>query len=263
MAVQSLDRAFDILELLAREPQPLTLTDISRQLELHKTTVYRLISSLRDRGYIEKSCDNNMYRLGLGFIELSSLYLNKVEIKTEAQPYLHELSQDLGRTTYLAILQDKEVVYIDKYEQVNSLRKYSIIGTRKPLYSTSLGKALLIDKTEEEIREIFKNIKLKRFTPTTITDLGTLLREIEESRKRGYTRDNQEMDASEQCIGAPIRDYRGIVIAAISAAWKGEFTASDEEKASRLVSTAADAISLRLGYLPAQKLSRVRPTSAV
>jgi DNA-binding IclR family transcriptional regulator len=249
MSVQSLDRAFDILELLAREQQQLTLTDISRRLDLHKTTVFRLISSLRERGYVEKS-GNNMYRLGLGFIELSSLYLNKVEIKTEAQPFLQELSQDLGRTTYLAIMQDGEVVYIDKYEQVNTLRKYSIIGTRRPLYCTSLGKALLFDKTNEEIETLLKDVTFESFTPTTITTVEDLIREISKSRKRGYSRDNQEMDANEQCIGAPIYDYRGMVIAAISVSWKGKFTPFDAKRASELVRDTAGSISTRLGFVP-------------
>jgi IclR family KDG regulon transcriptional repressor len=208
MPVQSLDRAFDILELLAREQQPLSLADISRSLDLHKSTVYRLLDSLKTRGYIEKSDTTNLYRLGVGFIELSSLYLNKVEIKTEAEPYLQQLSQDLARTVYLAIMQDNEVAYVDKYETFNSLRKYSIIGQRRPLYCTSLGKALLFSRTPAEIREIFKDIKLARYTDTTITSLPSLIEEIECSKARGYTRDDGEMDPSEQCIGAPLYDYR-------------------------------------------------------
>lgn len=250
MPVQSLDRAFDILELLAREQQPLSLADISRGLDLHKSTVYRLLDSLRGRGYIEKSETTNLYRLGVGFIELSSLYLNKVEIKTEAEPYLRQLSQDLVRTVYLAIRQDDEVAYVDKYEQFNSLRKYSIIGQRRPLYCTSLGKALLFSRTPAEIREIFKDVKLTRYTDTTITSLPELIEEIERSRERGYSRDNGEMLDGEQCIGAPIYDYRNEVIAAISVAWNGAFTAVDEEKAATLVTTTAENISIRLGHLP-------------
>ncbi len=250
MAVQSLDRAFDILELLAKEQHPLSLAEISKGVDLHKSTVYRLLDSLKARGYIEKTDSTNLYRLGLGFIELSSLYLNKVELKTEAEPYLRQLSMEIGRTVYLAMMQDKEVVYIDKYEQFNSLRKYSVIGRRRPLYSTSLGKALLFDRRDDEIREIFKDIQLKRYTENTITDVGKLIAEINRSRERGFSRDNSEMDIGEQCIGAPIYDYRDSVIAAISVAWKGDFTSFDEEKVARLVKETAEKVSLRLGYLP-------------
>lgn len=250
MSVQSLDRTFDILELLAREQQPMSLVEISRALDLHKSTVYRLLSSLKDRGYIEKSETTNLYRLGLGFIELSSIFLNKVEIKTEAEPHLQQLSQDLGRTVYLAIMQDNEVAYIDKYETFNSLRKYSVIGQRRPLYCTSLGKALLMDRTDHEIRELFADTRLKQYTEHTITTLNGLIEELGRCRARGFTRDNQEMVEGEQCIGAPIYDYRNSVIAAISVAWNGEFTKFDEEKVAARVRDAAKDISLRLGYLP-------------
>jgi IclR family transcriptional regulator, KDG regulon repressor len=250
MSVQSLDRAFDILEFLAREQQPVGLVEISNEVGLHKSTAHRLLNSLKDRGYIEKTETTNLYRLGLGFIELSSLYLNKVELKTEAEPYLRNLSQELGRTVYLAMLQDKEVVYIDKYEQFNSLRKYSVIGRRRPLYSTSLGKALLFDRRAEEIRDILADVKLKRYTDNTITDLETLIAEINASRERGFSRDNSEMDAGEQCIGAPVYDYRNSVIAAISVAWKGDFTTFDEEKVAALVKDTAERVSMRLGHIP-------------
>ncbi len=250
MSVQSLDRAFDILEFLAREQQPVGLVEISKEVGLHKSTAHRLLTSLKDRGYIEKTETTNLYRLGLGFIELSSLYLNKVELKTEAEPYLRNLSQEIGRTVYLAMLQDKEVVYIDKYEQFNSLRKYSVIGRRRPLYSTSLGKALLFDRRPEEIRDILADVKLKRYTENTITNVETLIAEITASRERGFSRDNSEMDAGEQCIGAPVYDYRNSVIAAISVAWKGGFTAFDEEKVAALVKDTAERVSMRLGYIP-------------
>lgn len=256
MSVQSLDRAFDILELLAKEQHPLGLAEISNEVGLHKSTVYRLLNSLKERGYIEKTDTTNLYRLGLGFIELSSLYLNKVELKTEAEPYLRALSLEIGRTVYLAMLQDREVVYIDKYEQFNSLRKYSVIGRRRPVYATSLGKALLFDRTADEIRDILKDTELTRFTENTITDVGELISEVERSRKRGFSRDNAEMDIEEQCIGAPIFDYRNQVIAAISVAWRGDFTTFDEEKVAALVRETADKVSMRLGHMPASPSAR-------
>lgn len=250
MSVQSIDRTFDILEYLAFEQHPVSLAEISKNVELHKTTVYRLLSSLKERGYIEKDDETNLYRLGLRFIELSSLYLNKVELKTEAEPHLRQLSGELGRTVYLAVLQEDEVVYIDKYEQYNSLRKYSVIGLRRPVYCTSLGKALLFDRTAEELRELLGQIEMKRYTEHTITDPGAFVAEIERSRQRGFARDNSEMDMGEQCIGAPIYDYRNSVIAAISVAWKGDFTSFDEERVAALVRETAGIVSKRLGYVP-------------
>ena len=216
MKVQSLDRTFDILELLSKEQYGLNLTEIGNRLNLHKSTVYRLLNSLKNRGYIEKKTSNGMYRLGLGFIELCSLYLNNLELKTEAEPFLRNLSSVTTQTVYLATLLDNEVIYIDKYEQFNSIRKYSIIGNRRPLYCTSLGKAFLMGMNNNLIRELYKNKELTYITPQTLTDVDSLIKDIELSRERGWTFDNEECEADIQCIGAPIYDYRNNIIAAIS-----------------------------------------------
>jgi DNA-binding IclR family transcriptional regulator len=201
---------------LSKEQYGLNLTEIGNRLDLHKSTVYRLLNSLKNRGYIEKKTTNGMYRLGLGFIELCSLYLNNLELKTEAEPFLRNLSTITTQTVYLAILQDNEVIYIDKYEQFNSIRKYSVIGNRRPLYCTSLGKAFLMGINNDKIIEIYKDRELTFITPQTITDVESLIDDIELSRNRGWTFDNEECEADIQCIGAPIYDYRNNIIAAIS-----------------------------------------------
>ena len=149
--VQSLDRAFDILELLSEARDGASLTDIAARLGLHTSTVYRLLSALRKRGYAEQTASRGVYRLGLELVRLCGPYLNSLELKTEAEPAIRQLSQATGQTVFLAILQNDEVVYIDKVEQFNSLRKYSIIGQRRPLHCTSLGKALLLGMSEPEI----------------------------------------------------------------------------------------------------------------
>ena len=149
--VQSLDRTFDILELLAGAQGGVSLTEISQRLELHKSTVYRLLAALRKRGYIEQSEKRAPTASGSEFLHLCGQYLNSLELKTEAEPHLRRLSQVTGQTVFLAIHQGGEVVYIDKVEQFNSLRKYSVIGQRRPLHCTSLGKALLLGLSEAEI----------------------------------------------------------------------------------------------------------------
>jgi DNA-binding IclR family transcriptional regulator len=248
-SVQSLERAFDIIDLLAHEQHGLKLTDIANELDLHKSTVYRLISVLRSRGYVEKSEENNLYRLGLGFIELSSLYLNKIEMKTEAEPHLRELSRLVGQTVFFATIQDREVVYIDKFEQFNSLRRYSIIGQRRPLYCTALGKAMLLDKTDEEIRDLFRDATFKAMTPNTITNLADLVEELRLSRQRGWTRDNEEYEPNVQCIAAPVHDYRNNIIAAVSIAWNGSANDVDIPWAAEHVHATGLHISRHLGYI--------------
>jgi len=250
MSVQSLDRAFDILELLSKERRGMMLTDIGKSLDLHKSTVYRLLSSLRSRGYIEKDKDTGFYRLGLGFIALTSQYLNNLEIKTEAEPFLRKLSDRLGETVFLATLRDDEVVYLDKVEQFNSLRRYSIIGQRAPIYCTSLGKALVMDKDPQELRKLLEQKPLKKITKKTNTDVDVFLKRLKVIRERGWSNDDEEYNEGVSCVGAPIKDYRGNTIAAISSAWEG-FKSPDKKKLiGEQLKNTADVISQHLGFFP-------------
>jgi len=248
MKVQSLDRAFDILELLSREQHGLNLTEIGNRLDLHKSTVYRLLQALKQRGYIEKS-PRGSYRLGMEFIELSSLYLNNLELKTEAQPILRELSSLSANTAFLATLQENEVVYIDKMETHNSLRKYSIIGQRAPLYCTALGKSMLTGMAEDQIRKLYGGVELEAFTDRTITNVEDLVAEVEKIRRRGWSVDDEEYEEGLRCIGAPIRDYRNEVIAAVSTSgYTSVITRERVEEIAAYVVKAARDISQRMGY---------------
>ncbi len=246
MKVQSLDRTFDILELLSKQQQGLNLTEISGEVKLHKSTVYRLLSALMQRGYIEKR--DTIYKLGLEFVELCSLYLNSLELKTEAEPILRRLSSAIGQTVFLATLQDNEVVYIDKVERFNSIRRYSIIGQRRPLYCTSLGKAFLMCMANNEVKTLFRSKKLVPYTKNTITELPTLLKHLAESRKRGWTYDNEEYEKDVRCVGAPIFDYRDRIIAALSSSWSARVgrTLKPPKVAAQVMEAAAE-ISRHMG----------------
>jgi len=248
VSVQSIDRVFDIIELLSTQHQGMSITEIGRTLELHKSTVYRLLSVLRERGYVEQVSDNSFYRIGPRFVDVASLYLNKLEIKTEAEPYLRGLSRSVNQTVYIAILQDASVIYIDKVEQFDSLRKYSIIGQRKPVYCTSLGKALMFDKSDDEIRAIFANVEFEPFTPKTHRSVESLITDIARSRELGWTRDDEEEEIGIQCVGAPVYDYSGRVIAAVSVSTrkKGDLDL-DFAQIGPLVIEAARGVSARLG----------------
>jgi DNA-binding IclR family transcriptional regulator len=222
------------------------LTDISKNVDLHKSTVYRLLSALMTRGYIEKR--DTIYRLGLEFVELCSLYLNSLELKTQAAPVLRTLAQQTDQTVFLATLQENEVVYIDKMETFSSIRKYSIIGQRRPLYCTSLGKALIMDRTNEEIEELFKHTKMKALTPKTITDVKVLLKDIEEARKKGWTFDDEEYEPDVRCLGAPIYDYRDNTIAAVSTVWHAHNKTQKIKESAKLLVKAAAEISRHMGF---------------
>jgi len=247
--VQSLDRTFNILEVLAREPNGLTLAEVSTKVALPRSTTFRLLSVLLQREYVRKASDTNRYRLGPGIIELSSNYLNNLELKTESAPFMRELALALGTIVFLARRQGDMMVYIDKQDQFTSLRKYAIIGEQRPLYCTALGKALILDMDDETIRNLFSKTTFQQFGPHTHTNLDSLIRDIHQSKTRGWTYDNEEAEPGMNCIAAPIRDYRGQIISSISTSWTLDSRPDLEpEKVAVHVMKAARAISAAMGF---------------
>ena len=243
-AVQVLDRALDLVELLSLEPQGLGVTELGAQLSLHKSTVHRLLTALADRGYIEKEAGR--YKLGLKFVEIASLKLNQLELKTEAAPALRRLAETLGKVAHLAILDGAEAVYIEKLEPVASLRMYSQIGRRIPLHCTALGKSLLSGLNPTALNSLAAQLVFQPFTVKTIVSVGALLEEVRRTRERGWSLDDSEYEEGIRCVAAPIYDYTRRVIAAISVSGpRKEHDAVDE--IARQVKETALVISRRMG----------------
>ena len=245
--IQVIDRAFDILELLADERDGLGVTDIAARTGLNKSTAHRILSALGARGYVERS-GRGIYRNGLKLVDLASVHLNRVELKTEARPYLRELTARMNLTTHLAILDGTDAVYIDKVAVESSLRLYSQIGRRIPVHCSALGKSLLSGLSERELAALVSGYRFEVFTPTTPADAGVLLRQVAAVRERGYAVDDAEHEPGVRCIAAPIRDYRGKVVAAVSLTGPAEVVcpARETEIADWVVRTARD-ISRRMG----------------
>lgn len=247
--VQVIDRALDILEILSLEREGLGVTEIGARLGLHKSTVHRIISALAERGYIEKQPRNSIYKIGLKLIEISSVYLNNVELKTEARPYLNELTRKLGITSHIAILDGRDAVYIDKVDTHSSIRLYSQIGKRIPVHSSGLGKSLLAGLSDLQLEEYLKNYEFNKYTKNTITNKEDLIKQIMLVRKKGWSVDNEEHDDEIRCIASPILDYRGKVIAALSVAGPKDIVSGDrDEEIGEIVKLAAREISKRMGY---------------
>ncbi len=246
--IQVIDRVFDIIELLAEEEQGLGITEIGRRLDLNKTTAHRIVNGILKRGYIEKTQQGH-YRLGLKFVAVSSNRLNSIELSTEARPYLMQLTNKLGQSSHLAILDGSEAVYIDKIEVTRNLRLYSQIGKRIPVYCSALGKSLLLDKKDEEILHTLKQVAYVKMTNQTLMSAEQVLEEITIGRQRGWTIDDEEHDEGIRCYGAPVYDYTGKIIASISTAGPSTLYSEDrEEEITTLVKETARQISNRLGY---------------
>ncbi len=246
--VQVIDRVFDILELLAVENRGLGVTEIARRLELNKSTVHRILGGIADRGYIEKTQDG-IYRLGIQFVKLSSERLSNIELTTEARPYLSELTNIIGQSSHLAILDGSDAVYIDKVEVVRNLRLYSQIGKRIPVYCSALGKSLLMDESDKVIIDTLNKCDFVKMTDTTKMTPQEVLLEIRNSKERGWTLDDEEHDVGIRCIAAPIYDYRGKITATISVAGPSTIISKEkDDEIGGLVLKYANMISEKLGY---------------
>ncbi len=249
--VQVIDRTLDILEYLSHQRKGLGVTEIAAQTGLHKSTAHRLLQALLSRGYVEKDPLLGTYKLGLKLIETVSFYLNSLELQTEARPYLWDLTGKLNLTVHLGVLDGTDVVYIEKLDVFNTVRIYSQIGFRVPAYCSALGKCLLSKLSDKELNVLLQGYRFEKYTDNTLPDLPALKRLMREVRAQGWAMDNEEHQSGHRSVAAPIYDYRGEVIAAISAS--GPVSLIPDERLPELIATVkknAVQISQHLGYTP-------------
>lgn len=248
-SVQVIDRAFDILEYLSLHTESKGPSEIAKATELNKTTVYRILNSLQKRGYVDKNVDEGTYHLGVKLVQIVSNHINNLELQTEARPFLNELQSTLGLVVHLGILDHHEVIYAEKIDIGPNLRRYAQIGLRVPAQCSSLGKCLLAFCSGDEVDFYMRNCKFEAYTSNSITSLKMLKNQLRQVRLEGWGMDNEEYIPDHRCIGAPVYDYRGEVIAAISASGSKHQLGDDriKEVVQIVKQTAAD-ISKRLCY---------------
>ena len=247
--VQSVDRVLDMIEALAEEQEGLGITELAGRVGLHKSTAHRLISTLAKRNYIEKT-DAGNYKIGMKLIEAVSCYINSLELQTEARPYIADIASHLGLTSHLGVLDGDQVVYIEKMDVVSTVKMYSQIGLRMHAYCSSLGKCLLSNYSKEDLERRMKNCSFIKFTPNTISDMEQLHKEMAKVRKQGWAMDDQEYEMGHRCIGAPIYDYRGDIIASISASGNVRVLTDDRiRETAEYVKQVGLEISRSMGYI--------------
>jgi DNA-binding IclR family transcriptional regulator len=261
--IQAIERACSILGAFSADRPELGVTELAGLLDLHKSTVHRFLVNLEQAGLVERLPRSGRYRLGLRLFELGSLVIQQMNVWDEALPFLEALVRDSGETGHMAVLDGGEAIYIEKVETRRALRIPSAMGRGYPAHSTSLGKALLAHLPRAEVEAIVAQRGLTRYTRNTITDEATLVEELARIRREGSAVDNEEYDEGLRCVGSPIMDHTGQVIAAIGIG--GPVTRMTPERLpelAELVRYAAKGLSRRLGAdqsaLYAASLSRVR-----
>jgi DNA-binding IclR family transcriptional regulator len=214
--LQGLDRVVAILELLGASDNSLSLAEICLRLGLHKSTAHRALMALERTGMIERA-PASRYRLGLKLYDMGSRAVEQIDLRSHVHPQLRKLALRVGETVHLGVLHKTRVVYIDKIEPIN--RRVCIssrTGTSNPVYSTSLGKAILAYMPPEDVAKTIAKIHFNAFTSKTLTSPGELLDALERVRRRGYAVDDEEMEIGTRCVGAAILDAAGFPIAAVS-----------------------------------------------
>lgn len=247
--VQSVDRTLSILELLSNYNDGLGITEISGMIDLHKSTVHRLLGTLIYKGYVIQDTSTNKYKLSLKLYELGSKRIAGMDILKSSKPYTEKLMKTVNEVVHLVIRDDNDIVYIDKVEADNTIRMASTVGRRSPLYRTSVGKAMLAYLSEEEIEEVWRNSKIEKLTEYTITDLEEFKKELKEIKEKRYAIDNEENELGVRCIGAPVFNHNGKVEGAISISGPTiRVTRERIEEFAVEVKKYADLISKELGY---------------
>jgi DNA-binding IclR family transcriptional regulator len=246
--VQSVERAFDLLEALAAAKGELGILDLSECVHLHPSTVHRLLATLVQRGYVRQSPLTGRYALGARVLQFSRFY-DQTTLRVEAYPFLERLVRASGETTNLSILDHDEAVYIDQVQSPHLVRMFAQIGRRVPLHSTGCGKILLAYLEPAERARIIREKGLPACTRNTITNPQELGRVLAQVRRCGYAVDNEEMERGVRCVAGPVRDHTGKVIAAISIS--GPVTRMTKERIpqlSKLVVNVCRELSMRFGY---------------
>jgi PcaR/PcaU/PobR family beta-ketoadipate pathway transcriptional regulator len=248
--VESLSRGLSILSLIAESPTPLTLTQISHKLRVSKSAIQRLTRTLGRSGYLERDKENKKYRLGPTMLSIGFSAVRDSDLKKAAYPYLEETAKKTGETLNLAVWDKKEIVYIERIVSQQVLSVNIQIGSRRPLYCTSMGKVILAFMPEDQREKFLKTTKLVPFSPRTITRRRDLRIELEKIRLRGFATGNEELEIGVRAVAAPIRNSEGKIIAAVNIAVPASRVSMktvESELAKEVVGT-ANRISSVLGY---------------
>ncbi|WP_308162269.1 IclR family transcriptional regulator [Bacillus sp. ISL-18] len=246
--LSSVKNALRILQSFTMDEPEKKISDLSAALGLNKSTVSRTMTTLASEGFVFKDPETKKYRLGLSILSLSGIVSSQMDIYRESQPVLNRLVENIGETAHISVLDQLDVIYLQKVECNHPVRFLTHIGKRNPPYCTSSGKVLLAHSPEEVANQVIAK-GLKKFTKNTLTNPQKLRTYLKQVKENGYASSTEEILEGVTSIAAPIFDYRGKVIAALSVV--GPTQRIQQHKIQGLakkVMSAAKEVSQRMGY---------------
>lgn len=247
--VQSVDRALAILDILAARGTA-GVTEIAHELDVHKSTAFRLVMALENRQLVEQVEERGKYRLGFGIVRLAGATTAQLDLPRESKPVCVQLAGELGETVNVAILDSGMATNVTQEHGSAAVTTRNWVGQRTPLHATSSGKVLLAWADNETLRNSLEG-KLERFTDQTITTKTALRAELKLVRERGWACCSEELEIGLNAVAAPIYGADGGVVAAVSVAGPS-YRLDPEEfpKVAEELRAGAAEISSRIGYFP-------------
>jgi len=247
-SVKSLRKAFSILEELDRCGD-LSLAEISEHLTMDKGTAYRLLGTMKEAGYVIQSKETKRYSNSLKLFAMGNRVAEASGFREVARPYIDALAEKSGETANFGLRAGNSIVYLVKRESKETIRAGLDIGTTVPLYCTGMGKVTLAYLPEEELSKVLSGMRFRKYTESTVSSKEELRAQLGRIRETGYCRDDKEFVEELICFAAPVFDYHGYPIGAVSVsipAYRYEAGTADE-KFSTLVMDTANAISRQIG----------------
>ncbi len=247
--VQSLARAFSIMEEIARNRDGIGLAELSKRVGLHNSTTFHLVKTMVSLGYVRQMKDSKRYRIGRPLFALAASALDEVEMVSLATPILEELSRETGESAHFSVRLEDAVVVLARTGGKGAFQLTDRAGAVRPAHCTALGKIMLAALTPDQLEQFLARAELRAHTSKSITSVDLLRREIAEVQRSGVAIDDGEFDPEVRCAALPVRDFSGQVIGSIGISgpvWRLSIEAL--QKRARRMRAAADRLSLEFGY---------------
>ncbi|MGW2746264.1 IclR family transcriptional regulator [Streptomyces sp. NPDC001450] len=247
--VQSVDRAISVLEILAQRGEA-GVSEVAAEIDVHKSTAFRLLGALEARGLVEQSGERGKYRLGFGIVRLAGAVTGRIDITQQSRPVCERLAEEIGETVNIAVMQEHYAINLYQVRGQSAVTAHNWVGQLTPLHATSSGKIMLAHLPAEDRAALLTEAGLKKLTPHTISSKAKLEKNLAEARERGYAWTLEELEIGLHAMAAPIRDREGQVIASISASGPSyRFTEERMHELAPVLVKGAEEISHRMGYL--------------
>ena len=215
-SIQVIERMMKLLDVLAHYHDPVSLKQLAQETTLHPSTAHRILGAMTANGFVERP-EAGAYRLGIRLLELGNIVKSRINIREVALPFMQRLHADLGESVNLGVRHDDEIVYVERTSSGRaSVRVVHLVGARAPLHTTAVGKLFLVEDGPQKVRDYARRTGLPGFTPTSLTSLSVLEKELDRVRRHGVAFDNEEIEQGLRCIAAPVRDDACELVAGLS-----------------------------------------------